>query len=152
MPTILPPVSAGLFVLGCFLAVTGCGCHETAAPVIQHEGPKPAPRSTPPAFPGVKSGQVTAAAEETVPRNLSFVDVAQERGLSYLWPEQPRPMTALDAFGAGCAAFDADNDGWQDVLLVGSPSPVLFHNSGGGRFQEVTDDSGLTVVKGHWTG
>lgn len=152
MPTILPPVSAGLFVLGCFLAVTGCGCHETAAPVIQHEGPKPAPRSTPPAFPGVKSGQVTAAAEEAVPRNLSFVDVAQERGLSYLWPEQPRPMTALDAFGAGCAAFDADNDGWQDVLLVGSPSPVLFHNSGGGRFQEVTDDSGLTVVKGHWTG
>ncbi len=84
--------------------------------------------------------------------SVAFADVAGERGLSYVWPKQPRPMTALDAFGAGCAAFDCDNDGWQDVLLVATPHPRLFHNSGGGRFEDVTQESGLTTVAGHWTG
>ena len=51
-------------------------------------------------------------------------------------------MTALDAFGAGCAAFDYDNDGWQDVLLVATPHPILFHNDGGTHFTNVTEQSG----------
>ena len=42
-------------------------------------------------------------------------------------------MTALDSFGSGCAAFDMDNDGWQDVLLIGSPAPGLFRNLGDAR-------------------
>ncbi len=151
MSIILHPANFILFVSG-LLVIASIGCHETAAPPTQYEQPKPEQQSTPPAFPSVKAGRVTAAVEVVVPRNLSFVDVARDRGLRYLWPEQPRPMTALDAFGAGCAAFDADNDGWQDVLLVGSPSPSLFHNEGSGRFQEVTDESGLKAVTGHWTG
>ncbi len=83
---------------------------------------------------------------------LSFQDVAAARGLKFTWPQQPRPMTALDAFGAGCAAFDADNDGWQDVLLVGSPFPALFKNDGTANFQDVTEPSGLKALEGHWTG
>jgi hypothetical protein len=85
-------------------------------------------------------------------RNLSFRDVAQERGVRYEWPEQPRPLTALQAFGSGCAAFDGDDDGWQDVLLVCHPYPKLFRNLGGGRFDEVTQTSGLTAVEGDWKG
>jgi hypothetical protein len=84
--------------------------------------------------------------------NVLYVDVARERGLIYVWPDQPRPMTALDAFGSGCAAFDGDNDGWQDVLLVGDPAPALFRNLGDGRFDDVTGGSGLTAVNGDWTG
>lgn len=152
MSKILPPASVVLFVMWGGLVVTGGGCHETATPEIKRETPKQEPQSTPLAFPSVKAERAAEAVEVAVPRNLSFVDVAHDRGLRYLWPEQPRPMTALDAFGAGCAAFDADNDGWQDVLLVGSPSPALFHNVGGARFQEVTDESGLKAVTGHWTG
>lgn len=82
---------------------------------------------------------------------VSFVDVAAERGLRYSWPEQPRPMRATEAFGCGCAAFDCDNDGWQDVLLVGDPHPALFRNLGGIRFEEITSESGLTTVEGDWT-
>lgn len=85
-------------------------------------------------------------------RGVSFVDVAAERGLGYSWPEQPRPMRAVEAFGSGCAAFDCDNDGWLDVLLVGDPHPALFHNIGGARFEEVATDSGLATVEGDWTG
>ena len=98
------------------------------------------------------SGMEATREIASAPQSLSFVDVAAERGLKYVWPNQPRPMTALDAFGAGCAAFDYDNDGWQDVLLVGNPFPVLFRNAEGTRFQDVTDESGLKAISGRWTG
>jgi hypothetical protein len=79
-------------------------------------------------------------------------ELARERGLTYIWPDQPRPMTALDAFGAGCAAFDCDNDDWQDVLLVADPHPRLFRNTGAAHFEDVSAGSGLTSVDGDWTG
>jgi hypothetical protein len=82
----------------------------------------------------------------------AFADVARQRGLNYEWPQQPRPMPIREAFGSGCATFDADNDGWQDVLLVGDPHPSLFHNTGDASFTDVTADSGLTAVNGDWTG
>ncbi len=85
-------------------------------------------------------------------RRISFVDVAEERGLNYEWPRQPRPMTALHAFGAGCAAFDGDNDGWQDVLLACDPYPKLFQNTDGASFKDMTQVSGLTAVEGDWVG
>jgi len=61
-------------------------------------------------------------------------------------------MTALDAFGCGCAAFDGDNDGWQDVLLIADPHPKLFRNVGSGHFDDVTSASGLTAETGDWGG
>lgn len=143
--------SQALVVLGCVLATIGCGSRETIPSEIRREKSAPAipPQSL--AFPTMKGAGETVV-ESVVPTNLLFVDVAQERGLRYRWPEQPRPMAALDAFGAGCATFDGDNDGWQDVLLVGSPSPALFHNVGGDRFEEITIGCGLKEVAGHWTG
>lgn len=136
------------------LAALAGGCGEPEKVLVESEQePQTEPPSRPFAFsvtnPKPNSDIETRA---DAPRNLAFVDVANERGLRYVWPQQPRPMTALDAFGAGCAAFDADNDGWQDVLLVGSPTPALFHNLRDGRFEEVTAATGLNTVTGHWTG
>jgi hypothetical protein len=84
--------------------------------------------------------------------NLSFRDAAHELGLRCAWPEQPRPLTALQAFGTGCAAFDGDNDGWLDVLLVGNSHPRLFQNIHGDKFEDVTQSSGLAEVEGDWRG
>jgi hypothetical protein len=81
-----------------------------------------------------------------------FVDVAAERGLRYAWPEQPRPIPIRETFGCGAAAFDADNDGWLDVLLVGDPHPALFHNESGASFTNITPHSGLDSEAGGWTG
>lgn len=61
-------------------------------------------------------------------------------------------MRTLEAFGCGCAAFDGDNDGWQDVLLVADPHPVLFRNDGNGKFQNVTSFSGLAAADADWMG
>ena len=85
-------------------------------------------------------------------RDVAFADVARERGLDYSWPKQPRPMRATEAFGAGCAAFDGDNDGFQDLLLVADPHPILYRNTGTGRFSDVTAESGLSQAAGDWTG
>ncbi len=90
--------------------------------------------------------------EKTEPTKISFVDVAQETGLVYSFPQQPRPMRTLEAFGKGCAAFDADNDEWQDILLVNDPHPLLFRNTGRGKFQNVTAASGLEKANAIWTG
>lgn len=148
---------ATLFLRGTLLVVAtfavGCGEREPVAPEIKiaSETKPDEPPSRPFAFDAVTT-KSDVLLNTTVPGGISFVDVAQERGLKYVWPQQPRPMTALDAFGAGCAAFDADNDGWQDVLLVGDPTPSLFHNLGAGQFEDITAASGLKAITGHWTG
>lgn len=86
------------------------------------------------------------------PAGIAFADVTAERGITFRWPQQERPMRAIEAFGAGCALFDYDNDGWLDILLVGDPNPVLYHNLGGGKFADATDATGLIAVRDHSPG
>ena len=152
-------VNVFLMVLGIVIPIAGCGTREL--PQSSAEAPQTSavailPKSTSPAvalsFPPVKLKSDLSSAESSIPESLSFVDVATERGLVYEWPMRPRPMTALDAFGVGCAAFDANNDGWLDILLVADPSPLLFRNEGGKGFINVTDQTGLKSISGHWTG
>jgi len=61
-------------------------------------------------------------------------------------------MRNLEAFGYGCAFVDYNNDGWQDILLVARPHPILYRNKGGGKFEDVTAAMGLTRIRGYWTG
>lgn len=138
--------------LAACLAAGLSGCREaqepTQSPEVSGQALQPV---SPPALPFVITAE-SSRDEVQAPRSIRFAEVAAERGVIFEWPQQPRPMTALDAFGAGCAAFDADNDGWQDILLVGTPLPALFCNERDGRFRDVTRDSGLGAVSGHWTG
>ncbi len=83
---------------------------------------------------------------------IRFTDVGPSAGITYVYPRQKRPLRNLEAFGCGCVLFDFDNDGWQDILLVASPHPVLYRNLGNGRFQEVTATVGLDKVMGDWKG
>lgn len=110
--------------------------------------------------PGCQPGRGSNAAQvssqhlagKNVSTRISFVDVAKESGLVYSYPLQARPMRVLEAFGCGCAAFDGDNDGWQDVLLVTNPRPVLFRNSGTGKFQDVSASSGFATAEANLFG
>ena len=83
---------------------------------------------------------------------IRFVDVAPTSGLTYRWPTLPRPLGTREAFGKGCAFLDYDGDGRMDVLLVGTPHPVLFRNLGNGRFQDVSQAAGLASLDGEWFG
>ncbi|HUY34097.1 MAG TPA: CRTAC1 family protein [Pirellulales bacterium] len=95
---------------------------------------------------------VTPADPKIETGGVQFAEVAQERGLLHVWPQQPRPMRSPEAFGCGCATLDYDNDGWQDVLLVADPHARLYHNQGGGRFEDVTATSGLMRTEADWIG
>jgi hypothetical protein len=84
---------------------------------------------------------------------IRFEEVAVARGLQLTLPEQPRPMRTIEAFGCGCASFDFNNDGWQDILIVSDPYPNLFQNQQDGTFANVTHAAGLDAIpEGNWTG
>lgn len=96
----------------------------------------------------------TRATPPTVTRviGVGFESVADAAGLAYHWPKQPRPMRNLEAFGCGCAFLDYDDDGFQDILLVTAPHPILYHNTGKGTFEDVSAAMGLAGLKGEWKG
>jgi hypothetical protein len=88
--------------------------------------------------PSVHLTDVTTAA------GIKFRHNAGKAGNKYL----PETM------GSGVAFFDADGDGWPDILLINSKDwtprgrkslPALYHNNHDGTFTDVTAGSGLDV-------
>lgn len=78
--------------------------------------------------------------------SIQFEDTAAACGVLLSLPQQPRPMRTLESFGCGCAAFDFDNDGWQDVLIVSDPVPTLYRNDQSGKFINVGQPVGLNSL------
>ena len=150
-------VTLGLFLAAiivlCLLGLSGCTDKVIPATPVSpvdasvHHNEKQSVRAKPDAS---VEGSPVVPAESELPdlRGVSFVDVAYERGLRHICSTRPRPMRSVDAFGSGCATFDVDNDGWQDVLLVDEPFPALFRNIDGSRFENITSASGLTGRRG----
>ncbi|HUP04691.1 MAG TPA: CRTAC1 family protein [Bryobacteraceae bacterium] len=94
-------------------------------------------------MPLVAQAQVTFT-DITAKAGIHFTHNAGRSGKKYL-PE---------TLGAGCAFFDADGDGWQDILLINgkdfSPGgrrtlPALYRNNHDGTFKDITAGSGLDV-------
>jgi hypothetical protein len=81
-----------------------------------------------------------------------FRDVSQEAGLRFTLGHGGRsPLTILETLGGGGAFLDFDNDGWQDILLVGPGKVALYRNNHNGTFTDVTAGSGLRQ-QGQWQG
>jgi len=99
-----------------------------------------------------QTGRPRATAAPAASDGIRFENVAQESGIHFTWPNQPRPLRNLEAFGCGCAFLDYDDDGWQDILLVGQPRVALYHNLHNGHFEDVTARAGLDKISGHWFG
>jgi hypothetical protein len=97
-----------------------------------------APKAPAPASgPDIRFTDITAAA------GIKFTHNSGRTGKKYL-PE---------TLGSGAALFDADGDGWLDVLLINSRDwkpkankkslPALYRNNHNGTFTDVTKGSGL---------
>lgn len=113
---------AGLFLPAASLP-TGCG-RSAALP------PSPAPSSSAPLF----------------------RDVAAQAGLHFRLGHGGRsPLTILETLGHGAGFFDADGDGWLDIVLVGPYKIALYRNRRDGTFADVTAESGLRA-DGYWQG
>jgi hypothetical protein len=115
----------------CLLACI-CGCRTTSRVTEQNSASNPAP--------------------DAKIQGIAFEEIAIASGLNFSWPRGPRPLRVDEAFGAGCAFLDWNNDGWQDILLLGKPVAALFQNDGKNRFEDVTAASRLSNIAGDWKG
>ena len=98
-----------------------------------------------------------AATDAQSPATLpQFSDVTASAGIHFRHTSGAFGKKYLpETLGSGVAVFDADNDGFQDILLVngqkwpgqpGAPTyPALYHNNGNGTFTDVTRTAGLAV-------
>ncbi len=86
---------------------------------------------------------------------VAFVEVGARAGLRFVHNSGRAGRKLLpEAMGPGCAFFDADGDGWLDVLLINGrdwtpgarrSTHALYRNDRNGRFTDVTAGSGLDV-------
>jgi hypothetical protein len=106
--------------------------------------------------PDTKRDETSAAANGPTPPAIKFKNITAEAGLNFTRESRARGEKLLpETMGSGCAFFDFDNDGDQDILLINSTtwpnssptfaptSCALFENFGGGKFKNITAGSGL---------
>jgi hypothetical protein len=95
-----------------------------------------------------RTGRVRAAQE-------IFTDVTAQAGIQWRhFSGESQDRYLIEAMGGGVAFLDFDNDGLEDLFFVNggetpkgkSPRPVrnaLYRNIGAGKFEDVTEKSGL---------
>lgn len=71
-----------------------------------------------------------------------FSDVTETAGIQHSF------KTLEATFGGGAAVLDYNQDGWEDVFIVGGvENNILYHNNGDGTFKDVTEAAGLMVLE-----
>jgi hypothetical protein len=83
---------------------------------------------------------------------IFFENVAEAAGIGFCFPQQPHPMRIKENVGGGCAFLDYDNDGWMDILFIGTAQVALYRNLGNGRFEDVSAATGMDRHEGFWMG
>ena len=89
------------------------------------------------------------------PPTVRYEDIAAQAGLTgvNVSGAEKNKQYIVETTGNGVAIFDYDNDGLPDILFVNgnrfqqggpAPTPLLYHNLGGLKFEDVTRKAGLT--------
>src|SRR5580658_6123874 len=89
------------------------------------------------------------------PASVTFTDVTAQAGIKFVHNSGRAGQKFLpETLGSGVAWFDADGDGWADILLINSKDwtprgrkslPALYRNNHDGTFTNITAGSGLDV-------
>jgi len=109
---------------------------------------------------GVATGNGVAVPAKPLPPGMkapvvNYEDVAARAGLTSVNVSGAltNKQYIVETTGNGVGIFDYDNDGLPDILLVNGDrfqksdvptTPVLYHNLGGLKFEDVTAKAGLT--------
>ncbi|MCW5982096.1 MAG: CRTAC1 family protein [Bryobacteraceae bacterium] len=98
---------------------------------------------------------VAVAAAVAADGPVTFTDVTAKAGIQFKHNAGKAGRKWLpETMGSGCAFFDADGDGWLDILLINSKDwkprgrksvHALYRNNRDGTFTDVTAGSGLDV-------
>jgi hypothetical protein len=139
--------SAGVFLIAALIAVS-------VVILLRRPGPKPMIVTRPLVLPAVR------ATPKIEPPRLNFTDVTLQSGITFDHENGARGEKLLpETMGGGCALFDYDNDGNQDILFVNSsrwpwdkptesemPATMkLYRNQGRWKFDDITSEAGLDV-------
>jgi enediyne biosynthesis protein E4 len=96
-----------------------------------------------------------APAPAPVAKGVTFTDITAASGVKFTHNSGRGGKKYMpESLGSGVALFDADGDGWLDILLINSRDwdakgrtslPALYRNNHNGTFANVTKGSGLDV-------
>jgi enediyne biosynthesis protein E4 len=96
-----------------------------------------------------------AAPAKPAPAGVRFTDVTAAAGIKFVHNSGRAGKKLLpETMGSGVALFDADGDGWLDILFVNGRdwSPrgrkslqALYRNNRNGTFSDITKGSGLDI-------
>ena len=96
---------------------------------------------------------LTLSAAAVQPNEVRFTDITAAAGIKFDHNTGKTGQKYLpETMGSGCAIFDADGDGWLDILLVNSRDWIpcgrksrsaLYRNDGDGTFTDIAPGSGL---------
>jgi hypothetical protein len=101
-------------------------------------------------------GCLAAPLSAQQPPGFHFTDVTRAAGIDFVHNSGAFGKKYLpETMGSGCAFFDYDGDGWQDILLINSmdwpghkrqrTTLKLYRNNRNGTFTDVTRAAGLDV-------
>jgi enediyne biosynthesis protein E4 len=98
---------------------------------------------------------IEAASTAGSANQVVFTDVTSQAGIKFVHNAGKSGKKYLpETMGSGAAFFDADGDGWIDVLLINSKdwtprgrrsTAALYRNNHDGTFTDITKGSGLDV-------
>jgi hypothetical protein len=93
-----------------------------------------------------------------------FAEITEKAGLSFTHRNGAGKYVSVEFSSGGGALFDADNDGWLDILLLQAgpserpetvkdrPHGALYRNKGDGTFEDITAGSGIDRDLGYAQG
>ena len=104
---------------------------------------------------GVLAGALFVGGAKAPESGITFTDVTAQAGIHFTHNSGRAGKKYLpETLGSGCAFFDADGDGWPDILLINGKDwtpggrkslPALYHNNHNGTFTDITRGSGLDI-------
>jgi hypothetical protein len=135
----------------CAAIVTGCGGPQTAAPAAAREIRVPNPDIGADALEARKQAQMATANQFAVFHQFQFADRARESGITFVHhivEDAGKHYKAVHYdHGNGIAVADVDGDGLYDIYFVNQVGGnELWKNLGGGRFRDITKESGVGLA------
>ncbi len=95
------------------------------------------------------------AAPDSASEPVRFTDITAAAGIKFVHNSGRAGKKWLpETMGSGCAFFDADGDGWLDILLINGKdwtprgrrsTAALYRNNHNGTFTDITRASGLDI-------
>ena len=131
--------------------VTGCGGPRTAAPAAAREIRVPNPDVGADALEARKQAQMATANQFAVFHQFQFADRAGESGITFVHhivEDAGKHYKAVHYdHGNGIVVADVDGDGLYDIYFVNQVGGnELWKNLGGGRFRDITKESGVGLA------